>query len=550
MAFGDLKAGFGRDGGATANPQVITITATAVAVGDLVFVGHSQNGNLTVTSVTDNLGNSYTATSAGIDAGNITARCFYSRVTNPGSLTTFNLATTASSQAWFCTIVAIGGPFATSPLDANPAEFVNTDLTSPLTCPATGVLAQADEVIIARATRSGIDDMFVVAPLLLGVTSFRANEATVGYQVVSSTASVTPSFTTAVNPTSSILSTHSFRKAPSITGSLSATETGDDTAAFTGSVEVAPGDWPYTAWDAANKSDNVTLSNGDLTATGNNGGAGNGNVLGLDGYATGKRYFAVEITALNNNTFVGFSDEDFVLGNYLLDNPDSIGWIVWGDIAYNNNWYTSISFAAGDILHFAIDIDNDLAWFRLNAGNWNNSGTADPATGVEGFAASLNGIVKPNFGVSFNDGGGATFSQQTPPSGFTWFGDDLAVEDITGSLAATETGSDTAAFTGAVPISGALAAIETGSDALSASLSAIVGAALSSTELGSDSASASLQAALAASLAASEVGSDSASFNLGQQPAIQASLAAIETGSDAAAIQAGVGTAAALRPAR
>ena len=164
--------------------------------------------------------------------------------------------------------------------------------------------------------------------------------------------------------------------------------------------------WPYTAWDAANKSANVTLSNGDLTATGNNGGAGNGQVLGLDGYSSGKHYFAVQITAINNNTVIGFSDEGFVLGSFLITTPDGIGWIQWGDIAYNSTTYTSIGFGAGDILHFAIDIDNDLAWFRLNAGNWNNSGTANPATGAA-FAAPLNGVVKPNFGVSFNNGGGA-----------------------------------------------------------------------------------------------------------------------------------------------
>ena len=49
--------------------------------------GPGQQTSLTVTAVTDNLGNTYSATNAGSDNGNITGRAFYSRVTVPGTLT-------------------------------------------------------------------------------------------------------------------------------------------------------------------------------------------------------------------------------------------------------------------------------------------------------------------------------------------------------------------------------------------------------------------------------------------------------------------------------
>lgn len=43
--------------------------------------------------------------------------------------------------------------------------------------------------------------------------------------------------------------------------------------------------------------------------------------------------------------------------------------------------------AAGDRLCIAMDIDTGLIWCRVNSGMWNASGTADPATGVDGVNA-------------------------------------------------------------------------------------------------------------------------------------------------------------------
>lgn len=43
-----------------------------------------------------------------------------------------------------------------------------------------------------------------------------------------------------------------------------------------------------------------------------------------------------------------------------------------------------ITFTAGDVICMAIDRPNNTFWFRKNAGNWNGSGTADPATNTGG----------------------------------------------------------------------------------------------------------------------------------------------------------------------
>lgn len=100
----------------------------------------------------------------------------------------------------------------------------------------------------------------------------------------------------------------------------------------------------------------------------------------------------------------------------------------------------------------------------------------------------------------------------------------------TGTLAATETGSDTFAATGTVLVQGPLAASETGSDTFAATGSVLVKGPLAASETGSDTFAANGSVRVAGSLAASETGSDT--FAASGALASQGSLAATETGSD------------------
>ncbi len=54
------------------------------------------------------------------------------------------------------------------------------------------------------------------------------------------------------------------------------------------------------------------------------------------------------------------------------------------------------SFADGTVICMAADLTAQLIWFRKGAaGNWNGSGTANPATGVGGLStAALSGLIK------------------------------------------------------------------------------------------------------------------------------------------------------------
>lgn len=107
----------------------------------------------------------------------------------------------------------------------------------------------------------------------------------------------------------------------------------------------------------------------------------------------------------------------------------------------------------------------------------------------------------------------------------------------TGTLAATESGADTASFAGDVIVQGALAATESGADTAAFAGDVLVQGTLAATESGSDTAALAGDVLVQGALAATESGSDTAAFlGSGALPAITGTLAATESGSDTAAL--------------
>jgi len=193
MAFGSLKGTLTASVNSVTNPTNAT-GSVFVQPGDLIWVTFGQQTTLTATGVTDNLGNTYSAVNAGTDIGTVTQRCFYSRVTVPGTLTTVSVAAAASTNDASCSVDVIQGPFLVNPLDANPAN--TSDATTPFTCPATGTLAQADEVVMAGISNAATQTFAATSPSLIGATVSRANISTGNSRrVVSATTTVTPEFT-------------------------------------------------------------------------------------------------------------------------------------------------------------------------------------------------------------------------------------------------------------------------------------------------------------------------------------------------------------------
>jgi hypothetical protein len=220
--------------------------------------------------------------------------------------------------------------------------------------------------------------------------------------------------------------------APSASVPLAATVTETATAADTPNATVTSAS--TVTWDAATVTA-VTLSNGDLTAT--NTGTTSANqgarVATASGKTSGKYYFEVKwqtIVSGDNAGFgVGTTASTFTnMGNggttgvhsYRSYNCYSNGTriLLWGGSAVTN-----------EITGVAVDLDNRRYWIRNAgaAGNWNNSGTANPATNTGGLTIPA-GTMVPfcTFGGTAGVAGhvftanfGASAFAGAVPSGFT-----------------------------------------------------------------------------------------------------------------------------------
>lgn len=139
-----------------------------------------------------------------------------------------------------------------------------------------------------------------------------------------------------------------------------------------------------TVWNSADML-NTTLSGGDLVATATAG--GRAGVRGTQSRSSGKWYLEFGALSLyaGSPAYVGVA----AIGKILGDNigGDSFVAGVQGDGYIYPSYIGPLSALTGHVVCAAYDFGNALEWIRLDGtGNWNNSGTADPATGVGGNA--------------------------------------------------------------------------------------------------------------------------------------------------------------------
>ncbi len=182
-----------------------------------------------------------------------------------------------------------------------------------------------------------------------------------------------------------------------------------------------------TLWNSADKSANITLSGGSLTATTTS--ATQGAVRADTSFSSGKLYFEVQIQVLGGSAYaIGWANSTAALGTAMGTDKNSVVFrSTVGDVFFNNASSTGPGAAlALFVVGVAFDIGGKLIWFRNDLGLWNGSLTADPATGTGGinlstvnagpyfpvFAANSSGAaVLANFG--------ATDFDYPPPSGFS-----------------------------------------------------------------------------------------------------------------------------------
>lgn len=189
------------------------------------------------------------------------------------------------------------------------------------------------------------------------------------------------------------------------------------------------------AYDSASKSASITLSNSNYTAT--KSGTGLGGAKTTFGKKTGKYYFEGILT-----TRVASSTASEVLNAFGLARVDAgyaaqavYGYAVAVYVNYTVNgnlWVDRTSQAAlgvpssGDRYGIAVDLTNSLVWVRRGTGNWNNNGSANPASGIGGFSlGDLAGYALTPFTTFYNNTEAFTLATSPGdivngvPSGFT-----------------------------------------------------------------------------------------------------------------------------------
>ena len=199
------------------------------------------------------------------------------------------------------------------------------------------------------------------------------------------------------------------------------------------------------AWNAGDKSANITLSNSDKTATTVSGAVGVRSTTTHLNETAGKYYaeFSLEngipggIVAVGINNLT--SAVNTITGASCYLRTDS------GNIYANNVIITDIttgySIVNGDVACIAWDSGAERIWFRINGTDWNGNPAEDPATNTGGINCSFAAAVGHALWFATTSGArvvtirteAAEFSY-TGPSGFTsWMGETLLAPSVTGT---------------------------------------------------------------------------------------------------------------------
>ena len=139
-----------------------------------------------------------------------------------------------------------------------------------------------------------------------------------------------------------------------------------------------------TTWDPANHNAGITLTNGNLTATGS---GGNQTGIATGSITTAQRfYWEVTINAQGGSTGVGLGNSSFATASFLGGDGNSLCYFFSGSVFNGGSGIASIaSFTTGAIIGVAYDFNAKLVWFTLNGTTWNNDviGNQNPAVGSQ-----------------------------------------------------------------------------------------------------------------------------------------------------------------------
>lgn len=173
-------------------------------------------------------------------------------------------------------------------------------------------------------------------------------------------------------------------------------------------------------WNPSDKDADVTLSESDRLA----GFGGVGSVRATLSRSTGKYYFEIVCPVFAGNARIGFCDSGYSLATYPGNAANSVGCYTTGNAASGWTKATagSTSWAAGDVIGFAIDLGAGYAWQAVN-NTWAASG--NPAAGTTPWITGIASAVYPLTGSAGSTSTTARIYASTseltysPPAGFS-----------------------------------------------------------------------------------------------------------------------------------
>lgn len=136
--------------------------------------------------------------------------------------------------------------------------------------------------------------------------------------------------------------------------------------------------------------------------------------------SSGKYYLEFTSAYIANNGFLlGFGNASLNTASYVGSDGNSFGYQSQGSTyGISGGWqgFTTM----GTVIQVAVDLTAKLVWARTDRStNWNNNGSANPATGVGGYTYTTTGALFP--AVSILDGSGAN-TVVINAGGFTFAG--------------------------------------------------------------------------------------------------------------------------------
>lgn len=184
-----------------------------------------------------------------------------------------------------------------------------------------------------------------------------------------------------------------------------------------------------TTFNPSDINANIALSGGNLVATGLNSSHGGARGTGPT-KSSGKwmlTFTNVEFGTADNLDYVGLGTLTDTLG--LAQGTQDQVIICQSGTSFSGTGSSVLTYTnfpaitgSGHTIDLCVDLTNALFWFRVNGGNWNNSSSANPATGTGGNAIAANGAKVPYVRMT-NTAATVTLNPTpaSPPSGFaTW----------------------------------------------------------------------------------------------------------------------------------